>query len=486
MAGYDNIPEIESLLNCPICLEAFVYPKRLNCDHTFCQECLEQHIPPGALIITCPTCRSKTKKPAGGISQLPHDFRVGQFRDGLQAIAQMTASGKLGMKCGLCQKKGARVSCLDCHKYMCDNCLKNHNVRQALSLHTVIQIGDLKKCLDHGEHCSHVCVECEKLICVTCTQDECAEHNVCDIGDSARRHVGAGVVRDVMTRTRTEYNKMTSARIQKFTVAEEKIRENTAKLCKQLKEQEACLIRELHEARDSSMGEIAAMRRQEEEKLVLVEQCGLRSADDIKMGVPRAILDALPILEGLKLKKQTVAEVSFTPTETVSLGELSTSAKDVKRVFRFEKVVLVQRDDVTTLLAKHGDIIVRNDFRGTQENHIKVYRKDIDREYAMDEKHVAKLPIIFKQNWKPYLPNIRQMTYKIKAYAQANNIQLCEMVVKVPADNKSRERSRGRRPSGGRPGKYNWISIMFNPSLKTESYHVIHYLVSGGSAPMTT
>lgn len=35
---------IDDLLQCPICLEIFYEPKVLDCQHTFCANCLKVHL----------------------------------------------------------------------------------------------------------------------------------------------------------------------------------------------------------------------------------------------------------------------------------------------------------------------------------------------------------------------------------------------------------------------------------------------------------
>jgi hypothetical protein len=60
--------EIESILNCPICMEEYNDPRILPCQHTFCEACLSTYIkdlsknkPLNVRSFPCPICRHKTK-----------------------------------------------------------------------------------------------------------------------------------------------------------------------------------------------------------------------------------------------------------------------------------------------------------------------------------------------------------------------------------------------------------------------------------------
>lgn len=45
-------------LNCPICLQLFVFPFTLRCDHTFCYMCLDQLSRFTSVNDCCPCCRN--------------------------------------------------------------------------------------------------------------------------------------------------------------------------------------------------------------------------------------------------------------------------------------------------------------------------------------------------------------------------------------------------------------------------------------------
>ena len=57
MEQYNDIfKKLEDLVLCPICLQRFVSPKTLECQHTFCSKCLKSlHAKEQRLV--CPICR---------------------------------------------------------------------------------------------------------------------------------------------------------------------------------------------------------------------------------------------------------------------------------------------------------------------------------------------------------------------------------------------------------------------------------------------
>ena len=79
----EDDPAFESVLNCGICLDTLSAPKLLQCNHSFCQKCLQlwnKNNPS----IRCPMCQRITQMPSGGIAALPNDFRHNQFVDCLR------------------------------------------------------------------------------------------------------------------------------------------------------------------------------------------------------------------------------------------------------------------------------------------------------------------------------------------------------------------------------------------------------------------
>ena len=139
-----DLPSLETLLECGICLETFTFPKKLQCDHTFCETCLQDLYNtcgrPGNL--TCPTCRTKTSVPAKGIAGLRNDFRANEMKDMIGRLTQRNIPQ--GDVCNQCEKRQEVVAavwrCSTCEKKYCDPCLRKHNRTSLFSCHEVRRI----------------------------------------------------------------------------------------------------------------------------------------------------------------------------------------------------------------------------------------------------------------------------------------------------------------------------------------------------------
>ena len=135
------------LLQCSICLESFTNPKMLQCGHTFCQECLQQHHNASqedrrrpSASISCPTCRKPTPIPPNGIAGLLHDFKVSQMEEVLRKGKQ--CNRRSTNTCTPCASQnktvGAKVYCVSCDANYCKGCLRKHSANPVFKDHTVV------------------------------------------------------------------------------------------------------------------------------------------------------------------------------------------------------------------------------------------------------------------------------------------------------------------------------------------------------------
>ena len=67
------------LSECPVCLEVYVDPKVLPCDHSLCAGCVQQLKKGSESGIQCPLC-----KVVHDVSRIRPDFRLQQFLDALE------------------------------------------------------------------------------------------------------------------------------------------------------------------------------------------------------------------------------------------------------------------------------------------------------------------------------------------------------------------------------------------------------------------
>jgi len=186
---------IDSLLTCAICIEDLTAPKMLPCGHSFCLPCLQALLResgdmesgcPYHLAIVCPTCRYDVWLPDAGVNGLPDDFKVTTLLEARTALSNQVPPGS-SKQCDICSGVGS-VSCLHCHKSMCQTCLGKHAKRKDTARHTVLKLSDVERCEEHGDFCSHVCGTCSRLVCVTCLMDNCATHEASEISEAAHRY----------------------------------------------------------------------------------------------------------------------------------------------------------------------------------------------------------------------------------------------------------------------------------------------------------
>ncbi|XP_045074442.1 tripartite motif-containing protein 2-like, partial [Coregonus clupeaformis] len=74
----------KQFLVCSICLDRYHNPKVLPCLHTFCENCLQNYIPPESLTLSCPVCRQTSILPEKGVSALQNNFFITNLMEVLQ------------------------------------------------------------------------------------------------------------------------------------------------------------------------------------------------------------------------------------------------------------------------------------------------------------------------------------------------------------------------------------------------------------------
>ncbi|KAI8493591.1 hypothetical protein Bbelb_285120 [Branchiostoma belcheri] len=80
---------IREELSCSICLELFTRPKMLPCQHTFCQDCLQDHASRRAPF-QCPNCRQQVRLPRQGVASLPDNRIVANMCERFQQQATLS------------------------------------------------------------------------------------------------------------------------------------------------------------------------------------------------------------------------------------------------------------------------------------------------------------------------------------------------------------------------------------------------------------
>ncbi|XP_078614339.1 uncharacterized protein LOC144883617 [Branchiostoma floridae x Branchiostoma japonicum] len=178
----------EDFLECQICLQPYRRPKVLSCLHSFCQQCLEELLKKQKVKteLDCPTCRSKTLLPGGGVAELKDNFFVESLKDTVDVHKKLTNEGE-SLVCGSCEtKSGAASFCTECGELLCDECVAIHRRLKVTRGHQVIGVEQLKAesesntvkinprplppCRIHSQETLKLfCVDCSEAICQVCT-----------------------------------------------------------------------------------------------------------------------------------------------------------------------------------------------------------------------------------------------------------------------------------------------------------------------------
>ncbi|KAI8500991.1 hypothetical protein Bbelb_210860 [Branchiostoma belcheri] len=86
--------QIREELSCSICLELFTRPKVLPCQHTFCQDCLQDHAGRRGTF-QCPICRRQVRLPLLRVAGLPDNLMAASMCERFQVIVQSLPSAPI-------------------------------------------------------------------------------------------------------------------------------------------------------------------------------------------------------------------------------------------------------------------------------------------------------------------------------------------------------------------------------------------------------
>ncbi|XP_078573674.1 E3 ubiquitin-protein ligase TRIM32-like [Branchiostoma floridae x Branchiostoma japonicum] len=121
--------QISEELTCSICLELFTRPKVLPCQHTFCQDCLQDLVGKNKHL-KCPNCRKHIWLPRKGVAGFRDNHLVTSLCERLQN--QATLSGETrehvqpqsGNRCSFHPSEEAKLYCKQCQSPVCEECLE--------------------------------------------------------------------------------------------------------------------------------------------------------------------------------------------------------------------------------------------------------------------------------------------------------------------------------------------------------------------------
>jgi hypothetical protein len=177
--------------NCSICLDVFTKPKLLSCFHTFCADCVQQHLDKHGLDgkFNCPVCRTEITIPPSGSAL---DFQTNFYLDGKDTVTGRSGLSSPVASCAVCGEGSLATSrCLECDENYCVTCATSHTKMKLSREHSVVDIATLHVdartfCVVHKiEEVTLVCMTCDQLICKQCKSNSHNTHSFQQISDVA-------------------------------------------------------------------------------------------------------------------------------------------------------------------------------------------------------------------------------------------------------------------------------------------------------------
>ncbi|XP_035681510.1 uncharacterized protein LOC118419270 [Branchiostoma floridae] len=192
-------------LECTICLEPFKGPKVLPCLHTFCEVCLEKFVAQQDAVkdkFPCPTCRTDTLLPKGGVAGLKNNFFVQSLSDTVKTHQSLVGKEDDKVQCNVCEEEVASHGCVPCEEFLCDECACAHHRAKRTRSHEVIGAAELKEqliaktgllksrslpmCPKHqDEKLKFYCKACQHPVCRDCMALQHKDHSYGYLADDA-------------------------------------------------------------------------------------------------------------------------------------------------------------------------------------------------------------------------------------------------------------------------------------------------------------
>ena len=140
-------------LICAICLDTYVTPRHLQCNHIFCEGCLVKLVvkdEDDLLSLPCPTCRHDTFVPASGVTGLQSAFQINNLLEIQNTLKKVSSNGNRKSMvekppaetdtvdvvsvsmytCSVHEGKELELYCETCGELICSHCVfkgQHHN-----------------------------------------------------------------------------------------------------------------------------------------------------------------------------------------------------------------------------------------------------------------------------------------------------------------------------------------------------------------------
>ncbi|CAG5136204.1 unnamed protein product [Candidula unifasciata] len=345
-AGNKLAQEIhDEFLTCKICLEGFKSPKCLDCLHTFCEQCIDNHVLNECSYkkysdyreFTCPLCRKRTQLPLGGVKKLPDNFLV-------SSLGEVVARQKPSQYpfCDICKlvsrkHKEAVSKCIDCNKQLCKQCVDMHKETKVTQNHSLFDV-EIEKDIECKEHQNEVvrfyCEPCETCICVLCTFNEHKEHEISQFNDAVSKY--KDTIQQLLgnCKGKIDVYDMQLALLNKcegfIKIAEQRIKDVTIQFISEIRNKEKSLIDELHAIYGPELMEYVNRKNEMQSNLdSLKTTCNLtelvlKGKDIELLLLKKQVQEKLSTLATVELKDlpQTVGKQIYFVPGSLNLGKL--------------------------------------------------------------------------------------------------------------------------------------------------------------------
>ena len=187
-------------LACGLCNKGYRDPRHLSCLHSFCFDCLKQHVNKNnwKKTLLCPLCQKEMNIPKPGIDAIEKDYYI--------RARQEVDNLKMTSLCENCTDGSpARCRCLECLINLCKLCQSSHVNSDTDKVHRFLEFvepaSDTKSakfslptkmtytrfCRVHvSEEMTIYCCKCDIVVCKICKEAKHRTHTVQDAKDVAK------------------------------------------------------------------------------------------------------------------------------------------------------------------------------------------------------------------------------------------------------------------------------------------------------------
>lgn len=186
-------------LRCGQCLKPYRDPRLLNCLHSFCLDCVQEHVNKNKWkrSMLCPLCQKEMLIPKEGLGTIARDFYI----KARQEVGKLTTTSE----CDMCQENEfAKSRCLNCDVNLCKTCKGKHCSPESDQVHHFLEFADLPPeapdkhqsstkltqmsyCKKHSDQeINFYCTKCKANICPKCKDEKHGKHAVQATADIAK------------------------------------------------------------------------------------------------------------------------------------------------------------------------------------------------------------------------------------------------------------------------------------------------------------